>query len=232
MTEQKPRPAEPAEPAEPPRAAKAAKAAKRRGRPRDPGTDSAVLRAVRHRLAVDGYSRMTIAGIAADAGVTRPTIYRRWPTKLDLVTAALDYSLAQEQSGGPARDLAGLPIAEALTAALHRTRLTMTRPEGMALIGGLLVEEQHTPELMELARQHAIRPRLRPLIDTLRRGQREGEIRADLDIDTVVTMLHGSFYSAHLRTGRIDEDLPEQIMAVLWPAIAAGGRGGPGDPGE
>jgi hypothetical protein len=29
--------------------------------------------------------------IAADAGVTRPTLYRRWKNKLDLVVDALDY---------------------------------------------------------------------------------------------------------------------------------------------
>lgn len=40
---------------------------------------------------LDGYSPMTIGDIVADANVTRPTLYRRWKNKLDLVVDALDY---------------------------------------------------------------------------------------------------------------------------------------------
>ncbi|WP_256966769.1 TetR/AcrR family transcriptional regulator [Streptomyces caniscabiei] len=48
------------------------------GRPRDPAIEEAIIRATRRRLATDGYSSMTIGDIVADAGVTRPTVYRRW----------------------------------------------------------------------------------------------------------------------------------------------------------
>ena len=55
------------------------------GRPRDAALDEAIILATRERLVRDGYSRMTIGDIAADANVSRPTLYRRWATKFDLV---------------------------------------------------------------------------------------------------------------------------------------------------
>jgi AcrR family transcriptional regulator len=63
----------------------------RGGRPRDPAIDEAIIVATRARLVRDGYSRMTLGDIAADAGVSRPTLYRRWGSKFELVTDALDY---------------------------------------------------------------------------------------------------------------------------------------------
>ncbi|MDT7669214.1 MAG: hypothetical protein QOC74_1997, partial [Pseudonocardiales bacterium] len=66
-------------------------AASRGGRPRDPALDEVIIRATRRRLVLDGYSAMTIADIATDAGVSRPTIYRRWAGKLELTIDALDY---------------------------------------------------------------------------------------------------------------------------------------------
>lgn len=198
-----------------------------RGRPRDPGIESAVLRATRHRLAVDGYSRMTVADIAADAGVTRPTVYRRWPTKLDLVTAALDYSFLQEQTCLPEPDVTGLPLADALPAVLRRMREGFLRPEGMALIGSVLNEEKRKPELIELCRQHAIEPRLKHLVETLERAQSRGEISAAVDLDAVVSMLYGSFYAKYLRTGDLPEHFPDNLAATILPALLSLSRGVP-----
>ena len=69
----------------------------RGGRPRDHSLDDTILKATRRLLTRSGYSQMTIADIAAESGVSRPTIYRRWPGKFELVAAALDYGLAHAQ---------------------------------------------------------------------------------------------------------------------------------------
>ncbi len=42
------------------------------GRPRNPALDEAIILATRARLVQDGYSRMTLGDIAADAGVSLP----------------------------------------------------------------------------------------------------------------------------------------------------------------
>ena len=67
------------------------------GGPRDPALDEAIILATRARLVRDGYSRMTLGDIAADAGVSRPTLYRRWANKLELVADALDYGFRKQR---------------------------------------------------------------------------------------------------------------------------------------
>lgn len=61
-----------------------------RGRPRDPSCDAAILTATVELLSELGYDRMSIDAVAARAGVSKPTIYRRWPDgKEQLVSAAV-----------------------------------------------------------------------------------------------------------------------------------------------
>ena len=50
-----------------------------RGRPRDPRRREAILRAAIELVAEVGYDRMTVEALATRAGVSKPTIYRRWP---------------------------------------------------------------------------------------------------------------------------------------------------------
>src|SRR5436309_15618478 len=100
------------------------------GRPRDPALDEAIILATRARLVRDGYSRMTIGDIAADAGVTRPTLYRRWGTKFDLVVDALDYGF-RRQRDMYTLDLSELGPREALTEAVRRLDPAYFNPDAM-----------------------------------------------------------------------------------------------------
>ncbi|HYN75859.1 MAG TPA: TetR/AcrR family transcriptional regulator [Candidatus Limnocylindria bacterium] len=61
----------------------------RPGRPRSVAADQAILRATREVLATAGYSGLTMEHVAARAGVAKTTLYRRWPTKNDLVVDAV-----------------------------------------------------------------------------------------------------------------------------------------------
>ena len=50
-----------------------------RGRPRDPRRREAILLAAMSLIGEVGYDRATVEAIAHRAGVSKPTIYRRWP---------------------------------------------------------------------------------------------------------------------------------------------------------
>src|SRR5215472_4516890 len=83
-------------------------AGRRVGRPRCAATDRAVLAASLRQLAEGGYNRMSVESVAAEAGTTKPTVYRRWPTKADLAVAALAHLQAQAPpalTGSTADDL-------------------------------------------------------------------------------------------------------------------------------
>src|SRR3712207_7274203 len=61
----------------------------RGGRPRDPSRDGVIRAAILRLLADVGYGALTMDAVAAEAGVGKATIYRRWRTKQDLVADTL-----------------------------------------------------------------------------------------------------------------------------------------------
>src|SRR3954447_3785716 len=61
-----------------------------RGRPRDPRRREAILAAALALVGEVGYDRVTVDALAARAGVSKPTIYRRWPGgKQEIVVEAI-----------------------------------------------------------------------------------------------------------------------------------------------
>ena len=63
------------------------------GRPRDASIDVAVLDAVSELLENSGYSALAVEKVARRAGVSKTAIYRRWPTRQQLVLAELQRRL-------------------------------------------------------------------------------------------------------------------------------------------
>ena len=61
-----------------------------RGRPRSPEADEAILKAAWELLTEGRYDRMTFEAIADRAGCSRPTIYRRFRNKVELVRALVE----------------------------------------------------------------------------------------------------------------------------------------------
>lgn len=189
-----------------------------RGRPRDPAIESAILAAAAARLADDGYARMSIEAVARDAGVTKPTLYRRYPTKAALAVAALARVAAAEPSvdtGSARDDLVGM---------LGAFRRSLTGTRSLALLGTVLSEEHHTPELAARWREQLLRPRRAGLRAALERGVARGEVRADADIDAAVNLLVGSFYARHLTGEGIPRDWPRRVVDTVWAGLEGGGR--------
>src|SRR6266542_3078878 len=63
--------------------------AKGPGRPRSERAHEAILEATLDLLLEEGFTRMSIEAVATRAGVGKATIYRRWPSKADLVVEAV-----------------------------------------------------------------------------------------------------------------------------------------------
>jgi AcrR family transcriptional regulator len=91
----------------------------RGGRKRDHGRDAVILEATLDVLAETGYEGMTIDMVAARAGMARATVYRRWPTKTDLVLDAV------QRLGPNTIDLQRLPD----TGSLRGDCIALTQPD-------------------------------------------------------------------------------------------------------
>jgi AcrR family transcriptional regulator len=78
-----------------------------------------ILAATRRTIASKGPGKLTLSAVASAAGVSRPTLYRWFPTKDDLFTALADYERAQFDDGLGAELDAHRTPAQRLDAALR-----------------------------------------------------------------------------------------------------------------
>ena len=165
------------------------------------------------RLREDGYNRMSVDAVAADAGVSKPTIYRRWSSKADLATAAIRTLQLLEppvDTGSSAGDLAQT---------LENFCRSLLRPNGMSLVGTVIAEESHTPELIRLFRERLVSPRRKLLRAILDKAESRGEVRPGVNLDCAVNMLVGAFYSRYLADSHIPSSFPRQLVEIVWSGI-------------
>jgi AcrR family transcriptional regulator len=96
-----------------------------RGRPRDPGVDAAIRAATVGLLGERGYARLTMDQVAALAGVSKSSLYLRWPNKVALVADALQH---RARAVPEVPDTGSLPgDMRAFLAALLRSRAEASR---------------------------------------------------------------------------------------------------------
>lgn len=185
-----------------------------RGRPRDPETNRRILEVTLLHLAKDGYARMSLDDIAVAAGVSKPTIYRRWRGKADLATAAL----RTMQLAEPAVDTGS--VRGDLIATLENFRRSLLRPNGLALVGTVLAEEAHTPELLALFRERLVVPRRQMLRDILTRARKRGELRPRAATEAAIHSLIGAIYARYLATSDVPAGFPRELVKLVWPGLA------------
>ena len=118
---------------------------------------------------------MTLGDIAADAGVSRPTLYRRWSTKFELVADALDYGFRKQRDSTTSTS-ADLEPREALVEAVRRLDPAYFNPDAMVLMGNFAGEVARTPELFEMLREHAVEPRVTLVESVLAQLQERGAV--------------------------------------------------------
>ncbi|GAB4586901.1 TetR/AcrR family transcriptional regulator [Nocardia sp. IFM 10818] len=200
----------------------ARKSGPRGGRPRDPAVDEAIILATRRRLVTDGYTRMALGDIAADAGVTRPTLYRRWPGKLELVIDALDYGFRAQTAATPEFPFDDLTPREAFTEAIRRVDPCYFNPDAIVLQGGFISEADRVPELLAHVVERAVEPRVSQVEHVLRHLIDRGAVRPGIDTRTIATMVFGAYFGAFLRgdDAAARSGLADKMTATLWPALA------------
>ena len=184
------------------------------GRPRNEEADRAILAATLRLLARDGYDRASIEAVATEADVTRATVYRRYPCKADLVTAAVS-SLAgveEPQADGP---------RQFVVAMLEGFRAGVERADALSIVASLYLRRHDDPEPLELFRERVISPCHTRLVHVLGEARDRGELRPDCDLELALDMLFGSYLHRAFAGIPVPDDWAERIVAAVWPTIAA-----------
>jgi AcrR family transcriptional regulator len=162
------------------------------GRPRSAACDNAIVDAAIIEYAAGGLEGMSVDAVAARAGVSKATIYRRFPAKVDLVIAAA-VALCEEHSPRP--DTGSLRTDLLLT--LQNLRSLLVDPVFGAAKRRLVTDAIHNEELAITHRQ-LVERRREVTLAMLRRAIDRGELRADLDLEFLADEIGGPVFYRHL----------------------------------
>lgn len=160
------------------------------GRPRDQAKDRAILGAMLDALVEHGYDGASFEKVAAIAGVSRATIYRRWPSKEHLAIEAAGELLRRDVDAEG--DPPGIGV-DAVHQLLSGVAKRLQDPVKIRIIGVLVAAAASRPKLAALLGELE-RNRREPLRRALREalapdGQDDGR-----SFDTLIDALLGAMY--------------------------------------
>ena len=196
----------------PPRASGASP--RSRGRPRSQASEDAILDATAELLAACGYRAVTVDAIAARAGASKATIYRRWPTKENLVIAAIARSpvLVPPARGDLTEQLA--------TTIAQFARYMQETPLG-GVLPALVAERTHNPALAD-ALASLTKLRRQPLADVLMAGMARGELPAGIDCEFAQDLLIGPVLQRIMVMGqRVDRRFINRVVRTVCSGLRA-----------
>lgn len=169
-----------------------------------------VLGATTELLAEVGYEELTVDEVARRAGVHKTTVYRRWPTKAELITDAVDEQSAEN-----------VPIPD--TGSLHGDLRALCRSvaANIGSDGGgrrsrsIVAAAASSPGLAAGVHGFWSR-RLELCAPIVERAIERGDVAADLDTSVVIEALVGPLWLRLLVTGgAIDDDLCDGIVSLI-----------------
>jgi AcrR family transcriptional regulator len=162
-----------------------------------------------------GYAALRVEDVAAAAGVNKTTVYRRWPTKGQLVLAALRYRVPS------IIDLPDLGSLRADLLELLRHYLgSMSAPEGRA-IARMMITELAQPEVAALAA--AFRSERLDLWSTLFvRAIERGELPQGTNVRLLAEVLSAALFSKV----KLNEPMSEAYFAAVIEIVLVGAEHG------
>ncbi|MEU6720985.1 TetR/AcrR family transcriptional regulator [Nonomuraea sp. NPDC046802] len=180
-----------------------------RGRPRDPEADDAIMKAALELFVERGLEGANFEQIAKRAGVAKVTVYRRWSSKEELLTQAIEQArtLAPENDIWAGADAAAQPVDERL---MESWAHTLGDARFRAILAQLIGSSVTQPSLLATYREQYIQPRRQLMRAALEHARRSGRLAADADLDTVIDMVVGAVMYRML----IDPDEPADPAAT------------------
>jgi AcrR family transcriptional regulator len=184
-----------------------------RGRPRSAIADKAIREAAVDLFAERGFEGFSVEDVADRAGVSKATVYRRYPSKVDLVVEAgsclATDEIAFPDTGNLRDDVRGL--ARSLVSAFKNTRAGKMMPV-------MTFERRRYPEL-DAGYRRFLADRKARTREVLRRGIARGELPPDTDVAVMSSMLVGPIFHRLMIT---QEPMNEAFVDALVDALLRG----------
>lgn len=176
---------------------------------------AAVLGATAELLMEVGYDQLTVDEVARRAGVHKTTVYRRWPTKPELVTDAV-----REQSA----ETVPIPDTGSLLGDLRQLAAAVANniaTEGGARRTRTIVAAAASSDELATSVHAFWAHRLAMCAPIVERAVARGELTADTDPDLIIETLVGPLWLRLLVTG---EPIDGQLTNHVAELVAAGAR--------
>jgi AcrR family transcriptional regulator len=189
-----------------------------RGRPRREEARRAILDATIALLAERGFRATTMDGIAERAEVGKNSIYRRWCSKEELITDALDQLTAAPLEFNEGEDIRAV--------LLERIR-DLVRVFGDPVVGQILPdvlgELQRNRALAVTFADRILRPRRAAVNQLIAKARAEGVLGSGGEVDLIADLLVGPPFLRMLfpiGLPELDERYAEQLLETIWRGIA------------
>ena len=177
----------------------------------DDSIDERITGAALDLLRSKGPMAVSIEAVAGTSGVAKTTIYRRYRNRQALLLAVIDIAAIRIQVP------TGLTAYETFRWFLLHARETIENIVGRGAVAAIMLNED--PEFAKLLHER-IRANTKPLRDNLRLRSQVGELRADLDIELVMSLLLGTFIAESIRGSSSADGWADSVLEFLWPALA------------
>lgn len=159
------------------------------GRPRRSELDVVILRATADLLMEGGLTAASIDAIASRAGVGKASIYRRWPSRDELILDAL-----LDRTADSLQIPEGMSALGALEFHMAELARVLSRPRIGSLLRALTARAQTDEILAEQFRERWILPRRSIARELVDRALREGSVAADIDVELLLDELVAPHY--------------------------------------
>lgn len=207
--------------------AAAGKGQSARGRPADPDIERRVIAAALTVYGEVGWAGFSLDRVAHRAPVGKAALYRRWPTKEDLLLAALEH-LAE-----PPEDGAGeVGLRECLIRIAVQVIDMFVGPKALVLPRVLIEASQYPPQFDEMV-QNIVRARFGRAGTLIQAAIDRGELPAGVPPDLIIDAIMGRVISLIVLTpgaqrasinARRDDYAVSITDFVLGAIAGAGGR--------
>ena len=188
------------------------------GRPRSAAARSAVLEATLGELAERGFDKLSIDRIAVAAGVSKPTIYRWYPSKNALVAdCLLQGYLVTPTIGVPDGD----DVREDIDAWIADFIEVTSQPGTLALIRAAASASAEDGDIARGFQQQVKRLSRDALAERLRRGVDAGQLRGGIPASAVAETIVGALLYRLFNHQAITQEYVEELMSVIFEGIAA-----------
>ena len=163
-----------------------------------------------HLLRTGGPRAVTVEAVTAHSGIAKTTIYRRHRDRRDMLSAAL----SRLASPTPLSLHADTP--ERLRWIIRHAIEAIDDGIGFGGFASLLTEDD--PEFSTLFRQILVDHRAK-LVNVIDSCKADGTMRVDIDPDTLLDAIVGTYIAERAREGRVADDWEDRLFAVFWPAV-------------